>query len=80
MTWIDDFLAEARERDAVRCPHCASTIDMNDGERLQGHVSYWGEESPVALDCPSCGVEIYLKEHVTRSWTPGRTPEEADQI
>jgi len=53
---------------------------MIEGERLQGHVSYWGEDGPTAIDCPSCGVEIYLKEHVRREWSVGRTPAEADDL
>lgn len=77
MTTIEDLLAAMRARDAVHCPHCKGEIDMTDGERLQGHVSYWGEEEPTALNCPKCEVEIYLQEHVKRTWTAGRTPQEA---
>lgn len=59
------------------CPHCNGEIDMTDSEQLMGHVSYWGEDEPVAETCPHCNVTIYLQEQVTRSWRAGRTPDEA---
>lgn len=62
------------------CPHCNGEIDMTDSERLRGHVSYWGENEAVAETCPNCNVTIYLQEHVSRSWTAGRTPSEAADL
>lgn len=59
------------------CHHCNGEIDMTDTERLKDHVSYWGEDEPVAETCPNCNVTVYLQEHVQRSWTVGSTPEEA---
>jgi len=63
----------------IPCPHCRKPFAMIDGERLQGHVSYWGEDGPTAIDCPNddCGVTVYLQEHVKREWSVGRTPDEA---
>ncbi len=80
MTTIEDLIATMRARDAVHCPHCRHEIDMTDGERIQGHVTYWGEDEAAALSCPHCEVTIYLQEHVTRTWTAGRTPEEASAL
>lgn len=74
---IDEIMAAMKARDAVHCPCCSKVIDMTDSERMQGHVSYWGEDEPAALDCPHCEREIYLQEHVTRTWAAGRTPDEA---
>lgn len=79
-TILDEIKAMIWSRDHVVCPQCRSAIDMTDGERLQGHVTYWGEDEPVAIDCPHCEVTIYLQEHVARHWTAGRTPEEASEI
>ncbi len=76
-----EYLMEAlRKRDTVHCPHCSAEVDMTDGERVMGHVSYWGEDEPAGITCPSCEVDFYLKEHVSRWWTAGRSPEEADKL
>lgn len=77
---VDEYLARIKERDRVACPHCGSEVDMTDGERLQGHVTYWGDDAPAAISCDNCDAEFYLKEHVTRYWTVGRTPDEADEL
>ena len=63
-------------RDTVKCPHCGHDVDMTDSDRYPRHVSYWGEREPVSEDCPKCEREFYLHEHVTRTWSPGKTPDE----
>jgi ribosomal protein S27AE len=75
--FIDDFNKRWHARDHVPCPHCGGEIDMTNGERIQGHVSYWGEEEPGPLDCPHCGKTVWMTEHVQRSWTAAKTQEEA---
>jgi len=64
----------------IPCPYCRKGFAMIDGERLQGHVSYWGEDGPTETNCPSCNVPIFLQEHVTRTWSIGRTPDEASDF
>lgn len=63
----------------IPCPHCRKPFLMIDGERLQGHVTFWGDGEPKAIDCPNedCRVTIYLQERVIRTWSVGRTPDEA---
>lgn len=80
MNSLEAMLDVIRKRDLVHCPHCSAEIDMTVGERLQGHVSYYGDEEPSPIACPSCDGDFYLKEHVSRWWTAGRTPEEADEL
>ncbi|SFL17641.1 hypothetical protein [Methylorubrum salsuginis] len=53
---------------------------MTDGEVLQGHVTYWGQERITCLDCPNCEREVYLQEYVKRWWVAGRTPQEAGSL
>ncbi|GEL42299.1 hypothetical protein MEX01_28900 [Methylorubrum extorquens] len=66
--------------DSVTCPHCQHEIPMTDGERLQGHVSYWGQGRITSLDCPQCERDVFLQEYVKRWWTAGRTPQEACEL
>lgn len=66
--------------DSVTCPHCRHEISMQDGERLQGHVTYWGQDKVTSLDCPECEREVFLQEYVKRWWTTGRTPQEACEL
>lgn len=80
MRTVEQMLEAIRQRDAVHCPRCSAEIDMTDGERIQGHVSYWGEEDPAPISCPKCDADFFLKEHVTRWWTAGRSPSEADEL
>lgn len=76
-----DLLEQIQRRmhleDHPPCPHCGHELDMTDSDRVVSHVTYWGEDEPVAADCPGCNVVIYVQEHVSRSWTIGRTPDEA---
>ena len=76
---LERIMAQIHARDHIPCPHCKGEIDMTDSDRIQGHVTYWGEDEAVEERCPHCGVTIYLKEHVERSWTAGRTPAEASE-
>lgn len=62
--------------DTVNCPHCGHAISMADTERYCRHTTYWGEREPVAEDCPKCEQVLYLREHVRRTWSPGKTPDE----
>jgi transposase-like protein len=80
MSALDNVLAAIRARDTVACPHCRHEADMTDCEAIQGHVTYWGEDGPKPFECHSCGTTFYLKENITRSWTAGRTPDEADEL
>lgn len=81
MRGVEDFMRDFekrwRARDHVPCPHCGGEIDMTDSERVQGHVSYWGEEEPGQLDCPHCYKPVWMTEHVQRSWTAAKSLEEA---
>lgn len=63
---------------AIPCPHCRHPLDMTDSEVYPNHVTYWGEDEPVERECHGCGARFYLKERVTRLWSVGRTPDEAD--
>lgn len=65
---------------AIPCPHCRKGILMVQCEDYSGHVTYWGEEAPAETECRHCRVTIYLKEHVARTWSVGRTPDEADDV
>lgn len=80
MKTIDEMFAAIMERDSVMCPHCTAPIDMTDCDRLQGHVTYWGEDEAQPITCYACDADFYLKERVTRHWSVGRTPEEAEEI
>lgn len=80
MISVEAMLEAMRKRDAVHCPHCSVEADMTDCERIQGHVSYWGEDEPQPITCHGCGADFFLKEHVTRWWTVGRSPSEADEL
>ncbi|GJE54532.1 hypothetical protein [Methylobacterium thuringiense] len=80
MTSVEDILAAIRKRGEVRCPHCRHEFNMSEGELYIGRTSYHGEEEPVPTDCPKCEAEVYFKEHVTRTWTVGRTPTEAEEL
>ncbi len=66
--------------DRIVCPHCRHVIPMTDGERLQGHVTYWGQGDIPSLDCPKCEREVFLQEYVKRWWSVGRTAEEAAEL
>lgn len=52
----------------VSCPKCHAehVADLCDGD--QGLVSYWGDGSPVAVECDVCGHEFQVREWVERSW------------
>ena len=61
------------------CPHCGVQILMDDPEVYEQHTTYWGDREAREHTC-SCGVTIYLKEHVRRWWEAGRTPQEAAEL
>lgn len=77
MTTIEKMLAAIKAREIVACPHCGRTVDMTDCDRVQGYVTYWGEDEPRAISCYGCDADFYIKERVTRHWTVGRTADEA---
>lgn len=77
MRSIDAWLLAQKQRDLVACPQCNAEVDTSDGERMQGHVTYWGDDEPQPITCNSCNADFYLKEIVTRRWQAGRTPDEA---
>lgn len=74
---VNQVLQRIRDRDRIACPHCGQVIDMTDPERVLGLVTYYRDDEPVAERCQHCDDIIYIKEHVSRWWTVGRTPEEA---
>lgn len=76
----DKIVAKMHRDSHPKCPHCGAEIDMTDTERTMSHVTYWGEDEAVGEDCPKCNVTVYLKEHVSRHWTIGRTPAEAEEL
>lgn len=74
---LENIMRQIHARDHIPCPYCGVEIDMTDCERVMGHVSFWGEDEPAPEDCPHCGKTVFLQERVERSWTAGKTPDEA---
>lgn len=61
-----------------RCPHCGHEIDvMADCDFYPRHVTYHGEDGPREDGCPNCHKPIFLLEAVHRTWSIGRTADEA---
>lgn len=65
---------------AIPCPHCRHPLDMTDSEIYPDHVTYWAEDAPVERECHGCATRFYVKEHVRRTWSVGRTPAEASDL
>jgi len=69
---------EAREARKIRCPHCGHEFDFTDEN--YGVVTYWGEEPPVELECDGCESTFFAREHVERTFTVGKTADEAERV
>ena len=68
---------EMRDDGAV-CPHCGefNQFEFCDGDgRL---VTWWGDDGPKEYECRRCDREFFVREHVSRFYTAGKTPEEAN--
>ena len=58
------------------CPHCGHPFDVYSRERYD-LITYWGEDGPKKFECAECAQDFYVNEHVSRSWTSGKTEEGA---
>jgi redox-regulated HSP33 family molecular chaperone len=76
---VEAWLERRREAQKVRCPHCGEEYDFTSED--VGLVTYWGgEDGPVELDCESCDRTFFAREHVERTFTVGKTMEEANEL
>jgi C4-type Zn-finger protein len=67
---MEEFLAELREREIIRCPHCRE-VQMNDDNQYP--VTYHGEDETMEWECDSCGENFYVEEVVTREYRESKT-------
>lgn len=54
------------EASQIKCPTCGYIYGV--GEGMYPFVTYWGDEGPVADQCPGCEIELVITEHVERTW------------
>jgi DNA-directed RNA polymerase subunit RPC12/RpoP len=74
---IDKWVEDWREARKIRCPYCKQEIDYTSEDI--GLVTYWGgEDGPVEIWCEHCDRDFFVREHVERTFTVGRSREEAD--
>lgn len=53
--------------EGIECPYCHEV--HVDGEYLQGHVSYWGDDGDrKEFLCSTCDQTFSVSETVERSW------------
>lgn len=55
------------------CPYCSYVEDGADSESSDNLVTYWGDGDPIKLNCGGCGVEIAVKETVSRSFEAAKS-------
>lgn len=72
---MDDWEKEWRESRQIKCPHCGYILE---GEEVYDYVSCWGhpDEEDTEAECPRCGKEFWVREHVDRTWEVKATEEE----
>jgi ssDNA-binding Zn-finger/Zn-ribbon topoisomerase 1 len=80
MRTLEQFEADWKARHTLLCPYCGAEIDTSDSDFTQHNVTYWAEDDPVENDCPKCNRTFYAKEHIERTWTSGKTKDEAAEL
>lgn len=73
---LDEMLERYRKQRLIICPRCDFEHEISDLED-NAPVSYWGEAETKEIDCYNCGQHFWVKEHVSRTFTTGKTEEEA---
>jgi DNA-directed RNA polymerase subunit RPC12/RpoP len=75
--WFERRLERIREARKIRCPYCKQEIDYTSED--VGLVTYWGEDGPVEISCEHCDEDFFVREHVERTFTVGKSREEANE-
>ena len=76
---LDRIMEQQRQAETITCPHCNKVYetDFCDGD---GHlISFWGEDEPGEVYClnEDCERSFFVREWVTRTFTSGKTSQEA---
>lgn len=74
---VDAMVERRRNEQEIHCPHCGAKYDFTSDD--VGMVTYWGEDGPQELDCGSCEKTFFANESVYRTFTVGKTWDEANE-
>ena len=72
---IKTMLEAMQREEEIRCPFC-DHLQSNDDQKYP--VTYWAETGPQEMECDFCSKLFFVEEHVRRTYTIGKTAEEAD--
>ena len=71
---IDSWVENYREEERIRCPYCNFDVSYNRNSfEMYEHgieMSYhgWPDQEDITIECPSCGEEFKIREHVRRTF------------
>ena len=68
---MEKFRENWKKEHSVICPHCKKDL-TDDSEFMQYLITYHGEDGIKELQCPCCDENLYIEEHVDRTWSVGK--------
>jgi DNA-directed RNA polymerase subunit RPC12/RpoP len=80
MSHIDDYLDNIRERKRIRCPHCNEVNEDDEYEFVSMYGTIYNDDGLYEHECGWCGKVFFIHELVDRTYTTGKTHEEASLI